>query len=238
MSYDYYGRLEKMGGTLNNPYTHEGWRKVQDYWGDRDIGEPFVQQITPVAKGGIAGMFGGLTDDPNEILMLGGDLPNPNSINSTITGLHPYPPVVDNVVTTNTGNPPALLSSLQGLFSNNLLGGVALAFGAWRAFRTKRVNMLTLGLLVYGLYSIGWIRNLIPLDSNGKPNWMMIAVCAVLPVTASALVGGVGGIIVSILAKQLFGIGRRRFGRRFRSYGRRYTRRFRSYRRRYYRRRR
>ncbi len=109
------------------------------------------------------------------------------------------------------------------------LGYAALAFGGYKVMKSRQLNAVALIALVYGLYSVGWVKQLIPQNTDGSPNWPMIAVCAVLPPTAAALIGGIGGVIVSIFAHKMFKTGRRRFtgrkrytrtsyrGRRFRS---------------------
>ncbi len=122
--------------------------------------------------------------------------------------------------------------NLSNLAGSNWLGYGALAYGGYRAFRSRRVNLVTLGLLVYGLWAIGWISpSLLPRDENGNINWIVLGLSSILPPTAAALVGGVSGIIISTLARGLFKR-RRTFRKRFSSYRRTYRRS--SYRRRRY----
>lgn len=165
-----------------------------------------------IGTGGSTGTLlgGGLTDIGSEIDFLGG-------IGPETTGLYPKKPETN------------ALDFLGGFASNNWLGYAALAFGGYRAFRSRRVNLMTLGLLVYGLWAIGWISpSLLPRNSDGGINYMVLGLSAILPPAAAALVGGVSGVIISTLARTIFRRNRRRF--------RRYYRRFRSYRPRYRRR--
>lgn len=115
------------------------------------------------------------------------------------------------------------------------LGWGLVGFGAYRAFRSKRVNAMTMVLMVLGMWRLGMISNILPQRSDGSINWIMILISAMLPPTAAALIGGAPGLIVSVLSRMLWKR-RRRYFRRFRSYRPRFRRRF--YRRRYYRRRR
>lgn len=172
-------------------------------------------------------MFGGLTDDPFEAELLGSTpLAAPSNMPTTTV-----PQVsVGGLATNITG----ALTNFTGSLGGNVLGYGALAFGAYRAFRSRRVNLLTLGLMIYGLWSIGVIPlTLLPRNSDGSINFIALGLAVILPPTAAALVAGVPGIIISTLARGLFKR-RRRFTRRFRSY--RPRRRWSNYRRRYTRR--
>ena len=117
-------------------------------------------------------------------------------------------------------------STMDNGNGQDLIGWGSLGFGAFRAFRSKRVNAMTLALMIFGMWRLGMISNIIPQDKDGNINWVMIGIAAFLPPTAAALVGGAPALVISVLSRTLWKR-RKRYRRRFRSYRRRFFKRWR-----------